>query len=55
MIFDLDNMLEKLIKKAISKQLQFCLISNDFIYFCQLGGLKQRSTLDIDTALTHFI
>jgi len=40
------NTLEKLIKKVIEEHLQFQLISNDFIHPCQLGGLKQRSTLD---------
>jgi len=49
------NMLGKLIEKVISKHLQFFLISNDFIYLCQLGGLKQRSTLDASIILTHFI
>ena len=49
------NILEKLIKKVISKHLQFCLIANNFIYLYQLGGLKQRSTLDTGVALTHFI
>ena len=49
------NMLGKLIKKVIGKWLQFCLISNDFIHSYQLGDLKQRSMLDADAALTHFI
>ena len=49
------NTLEKLIKKFISECLQFHLIANNFIYPCQLGGLKQRSTLDTRIALTHFI
>jgi len=49
------NTLGKLIKKVISKHLQFWLISNNFIHSCQLGGLKQRSTSDADIALTHFI
>ena len=48
------NMLGKLIKKVIGKYLQFLLISNNFIYLSQLGGLKQRSTLDTGIALTHF-
>ena len=49
------NTLEKLIEKVIGKCLQFHLISNNFIYLCQLGGLKQRSTIDVGVALTHFI
>jgi len=49
------NILEKLIKKVISKCLQFLLISNDFIYLYQLGELKQRSTSDANVALIHFI
>ena len=47
--------LGKLIKKAISKHLQFHLISNNFIYLCQLEDLKQRSTTDASVVLTHFI
>ena len=39
----------------IEKQLQFLLIFNNFIYLCQLGGLKHRSTMDARVALTHFI
>ena len=35
------NTLSKLIKKVIGKRLQFQLISKNFIYLCQLGGLKQ--------------
>jgi len=49
------NILGKLIEKVIGKQLQFCLISNDFIYPYQLEGLKQRSISDVDIALTYFI
>ena len=49
------NILGKLIKKVISEQLQFCLISNNFIHPCQLGGLKQRSTSDASIALMYFI
>ena len=51
----LHNTLEKLIEKVIREHLQFQLISNNFIYSCQLGGLKQRSTSDAGVALTHFI
>ena len=49
------NTIEKLIKKVISKQLQFHLISNNFIYSSQLGGLKQRLISDAEVTLTHFI
>ena len=49
------NTLGKLIKKFISECLQFYLIANNFIHPCQLGGLKQRSTLDARIVLTHFI
>ena len=31
------------------------MISNNFIYLCQLGGLKYRSTIDTSITLTHFI
>ena len=31
------------------------LISNNFIYSCQLGGLKQQSTIDTGVVLAHFI
>ena len=49
------NTLGKLIKKVIDKRLQFQVISNNFIYQCQLGGLKFKSTMDADITLTHFI
>jgi len=49
------NILRKLIKKVISKHLQFYVISNNFIYPSQLGGLKQRSISNAGIALTHFI
>jgi len=49
------NTLGKLIKKVISKQLQFHLISNDFIHLYQLGSLKQRSISNANIALTYFI
>ena len=35
--------------------MQFLIISNNFIYLCQLGGLKQRSTLDAGIALIYSI
>ena len=49
------NTLGKLFKKMIGKRLQFHSISNNFVYQCQLGGLKHRSTIDTGVALTHFI
>jgi len=49
------NVLGKLIKKVIGECFQFSLILNNFIYPYQLGGLKQRSTLDASVALTYFI
>ena len=49
------NTLGKLIKKVIGNRLQFYVISNNFIYQSQLGGLKFKSTTDVGIALTHFI
>ena len=49
------NTISKLIKKVISERLQFQLISNDFIYQCQLEGLKQHFTTDTNVILTYFI
>jgi len=49
------NTLSKLIEKAIGERLQFQVITNNFIYQSQLGGLKFKSTIDTDIALTHFI
>ena len=49
------NMLDKLIKKVIGKRLQFQSISKNFIHLCQLGRLKQYSTVDAGMVLTHFI
>jgi len=48
-------MLGKLIKKVIGDRLQFHMISNNFIYQSQLGGLKFKSTSDVGIVLTHFI
>jgi len=39
----------------IGDHLQFYTISNNFIYQSQLGGLKQRSTIDASVVLTHII
>ena len=49
------NTLGKLIEKVISDRLQFHMISNNFIYQSQLGGLKFKFTSDVGIALTHFI
>ena len=43
------NTIGKLIEDVISKRLQF---QKNFIHPCQLGGLKQWSTIDV---LTHLI
>ena len=49
------NMLGKLIKKVIGKRIQFQSISKNFIHPCQLGRLKQYSTIDAGVILTYFI
>jgi len=49
------NMIGKLFEKMIREHLQFHTISNSFIYYSQLGGLKQRSTTDTSVVLTHII
>jgi len=49
------NTLGKLIKKVIGDRLQFYVISNNLIYWSQLGGLKFKSTTDAGIMLTHFI
>jgi len=49
------NIIEKLFKKIIGEHLQFHIISNNFIYSCQLRGLKQISTIDTEITLTHII
>ena len=49
------NMLSKLIKKFVSKRLQFQALSNNMIYLCQLGGLKQQSMTDASTFLMYLI
>lgn len=49
------NTLSKLIEKVIGYHLQFYVISNNFIHSSQLGDLKQRSSVNADIALTHFI
>jgi len=49
------NITRKLFEKMIGKQLQFLVISNNFIHSCQLNGLKHRFTTDAGVVLTHFI
>ena len=49
------NIIGKLFEKIIGKRLQVILISNNFIHTCQLGDLKQRSTINVGVALTYFI
>ena len=49
------NTIGKLIKKAITKCLQFHVIKNDFIHSSQLGSLKFKSITDAGIALTHII
>ena len=39
----------------IGEHLQFHTISNSFIHYSQLGGLKQRSTTDTGVVLTYII
>jgi len=48
------NTLGKLIKKVIA-ELQFTVVSNNFIHPSQLGGLKFKSTTDTGVALTHIV
>ena len=49
------NTIEKLFEKMIGECLQFHMISNNFIHPSQLGGFKQRSTIDTRVILTHII
>ena len=49
------NTLGKLIEKVIAERIQFTVISNDFIYPSQLGGLKFKFTTDAGVALTHIV
>jgi len=49
------NIVGKLIEKVIGERLQFNMASNKFIHPSQLGGLKFKSTVDADVALTHII
>ena len=49
------NTTGKLFTKMLGERLQFLLISNNFVYPCQLGRLKHRSTTNADIALTYLI
>ena len=49
------NTIGKLFKKMIGEHLQFHTISNSFIHHSQLGGLKQKSTINTDVILTYII
>ena len=49
------NTLGKLIEKVVAERLQFIVMSNNFIYPSQLGGLKFKSTVDAGIALTHIV
>jgi len=49
------NIIGKLFEKIIREWLQLYMISNLFIYCCQLGGFKHRSTTDTGVVLTHSI
>jgi len=49
------NTLGKLIEKIIAERIQFTVLKNNFIYPCQLGGLKFKSTSDAEVVLTHIV
>jgi len=49
------NITGKLFEKMLRERLQFLSISNNFVYPCQLGRLKYKSTTNIGVALTHLI
>ena len=49
------NMFGKLIEKFIRERLQFQALSKNMICSCQLGSLKQCSTIDAEIVLTYFI
>jgi len=53
--YNILNMLSKLIEKVIGKKLQFQALSKNTIHSCQLCGLKQQSTIDVDIVLTYLI
>ena len=49
------NIVSKLIEKVIGECLQFNMALNNFIHPSQLSGLKFKSTIDAEVALTHII
>ena len=49
------NTFSKLIEKVIGERLQFQALSKNMIHPCQLGGLKQCSTIDIGIVLIYLI
>ena len=49
------NMLGKLIEKVIAERIQFTVAENNFIYSCQLGRLKFKSTIDAGVMLMHIV
>jgi len=49
------NTVGKLIEKVIGERLQFNMVVDNFIHPSQLGGLKFKSTIDVDIALTHIV
>ena len=49
------NTTGKLFEKMIGEQLQFLLISNNFVHPYQLGRLKHRLSTDAGVVLTHLI
>ena len=49
------NILGKLIEKLIRERLQFQALSKNLIYSCQLEGLKQYSTVNVEIVLIYLI
>ena len=49
------NIVGKLIEKVIGEYLQFNMASNNFIHPSQLSGLKFKSMIDTEVALTYII
>jgi len=49
------NTTGKLIEKVVSNRLQFHMTANSFLDPNQLGGIRQRSTMDARVYLTHII
>ena len=49
------NTMGKLIEKMISNRLQFDMIKHDVVHPNQFGGVRQRSTEDAGTYLTHIV